>query len=45
MYIGLLGIKECFEILGLYLLCMFSFGSATSHCPCRYLHVGHWKCN
>ena len=23
---------------------MFSFGSATGHCPCRYLHVSHWKC-
>ena len=23
---------------------MLAFGSATGHCPCSYLYVGHWKC-
>ena len=44
MYIGLLVVKECCDILGLLLLCMFSFGSVTGHCPSCYLHVGHCKC-
>ena len=38
------GVWECCKILRLKLLCMLAFGSATGHCSCSYLYVGHWKC-